>query len=302
MTIVSQVAKGHEPARSLPGSSARLPLGDGRISEAPKKGYVVACGMRFPGGRGAHRIGDWVKDGQWEPSAKPLVEGEVRWPNSAITVTIENGERVVRANNLPTHATGEFPIRPGSTAHEFDRNPNRITEQAILLKLPAAPMVATEPGCVPLGMIGFALSGVAIYNAFDVQGRDAPAHEIQDRCNGHPERSGQYHYHDWSACMDDAGGRSGKHSNLAGFMLDGFPIFGPAGDGGREITNEDLDECHGHAHEVELDGKRAVRYHYHFTRAYPYTIGCFRGAVSPALLKRTPAPVAHPPAIRPGPK
>jgi hypothetical protein len=69
-------------------------------------------------------------------------------------------------------------------------------------------------------------------------------------------------------------------------MLDGFPIFGPRGDGGRELTNVDLDECHGHTHEVELDGRRVATYHYHFTREYPYTIGCFRGA--PA---RAPRPI-----------
>lgn len=286
-------AGAHQTGTSSPG---RLPFGDGKVSETPRKGYVMPCSMRFPGGGGAHRIGEWVKDGYWDPSKKPVVEGNVQWPNAAITVAIEGEERVVRANNLPKHTSGEFPIRSGSAAYDFDRNPNRIREQAILLKLPAAPLAAAEPGCVPLGMIGFALSGVAIYNAFDVQGRDAPAYEIQDMCNGHPERNGQYHYHDWSSCMEDASGKAGKHSSLAGFMLDGFPIFGPTGDNGKDVTNEDLDECHGHSHEVEMGGKRAARYHYHFTRAYPYTIGCFRGAVSPALLKRTPAGPPRPPA------
>jgi hypothetical protein len=269
-----------------------LPLGDGKVSATPQRGYVVACSTRFPGGGGAHRTGTWVRDGRWFPSEKPHVEGNVMWPNAQITVTVEGDQRMVRANNLPTHATGEFPIRPGSAAHAFDRNPNRIAAQTVLLRLPAQPKAAAQPGCVPMGMIGFALSGTAIFNAFDLAGRDAPAYEIQDRCNGHPERGGTYHYHDWSPCIADESGQQGKHSDLVGFMLDGFAIYGPRGENGVELKNADLDECHGHTHEVLLDGKMVRAYHYHFTQEYPYTIGCFRGAVSNDLLRRTGPPPA----------
>ena len=63
----------------------------------------------------------------------------------------------------------------------------------------------------------------------------------------------------------------GRHSELLGYMLDGFPIFGP-----RDPTGEptkDLDECGGHdGHSEEPTG-----YHYHFTDEYPYSIECFRG-------------------------
>jgi hypothetical protein len=265
-----------------------LPLGDQKFSTTPKRGYVVACQSRFPGGGGAHRAGEWIRDGRWYPNEKPLVEGSVKWPNSQITITVEGGERIVSANNLPKHETGEYPIRRGSKAYEYDRNPNAIEEKEVLLRLPAVPEIAKEPSCVPMGMIGFALSGVAIFNAFDLAGRDAPAYEIQDKCNGHPERGGTYHYHDWSSCIPDKSGSAGKHSDLVGYMFDGFPIFGPKGDQGRDVTNDDLDECHGHSHEVEVDGKRVTSYHYHFTREFPYTIGCFRGTVNRRLLQRAP--------------
>ena len=260
----------------------RLPLGDGKISTTPRQGYVMACNQNFRGGGGAHRVGDWITssaDGlaTWEPGIKPQVEGAVAWPNAAISVSIEGDQRVVRSNNLPLHASGIFPIRPGSKAYEFDRNPNRISPHNIVLNLPTQPLPSATPGCVPMGMVGFALSGVAIFNAFDLAGRDAPAYEIQDACNGHPERTGQYHYHDWSDCIPDANDKSGQHSSLAGFMLDGFPIYGPQGAGGKEVKNGDLDACHGHMHEVVLDGKTTETYHYHFTREYPYTIGCFKG-------------------------
>jgi YHYH protein len=258
----------------------RLPLGDGKVSATAKPGYVMACRMQFPGGGGAHRVGEWIdaQAGVWNPSGKPQVEGAVSWPNASITVSVEGNERVVRANNLPMHPSGQFPIRPGSAAHAYDRNPNSIREQPVLLRLPAQPKIAEQPSCVPLGMIGFALSGVAIFNAFDLQGRDAPAYEIQDQCNGHPERTGQYHYHDWSPCLaKDAQGKAYAFDEPVGWMLDGFPILGPFDANGKPFTNAELDECHGTTGGVRINGQVTQMYHYRFTLEYPYTVGCFRG-------------------------
>ena len=265
-----------------------LPLGDGRASSTPRAGYVMTCQAFFAGAPGAFRSGDWIANGRWDPARKPVVEGEVSWPNARISVAVEGGERVVRANNLPRHPTGEFPIRPGSRAYDYDRNPNRIAEQPILLRLPAAPHQAPQPHCVPMGMIGFALSGAAIFNAFDAGGRDAPAHEIQDRCNGHPERSSQYHYHNWSPCLalPDA-------DAPVGWMLDGFPILGPVDGEGRTVTNADLDACHGRIGPVRIDGRLVATYHYRFTLEFPYTIGCFRGTPV-ALPRRGPPPFGRP--------
>jgi hypothetical protein len=282
VTLLAAGAYAHGPKRS-----ERLPLGDGLFSAVSKRGHVVACDTRFHDG-GAHRRGEWIDDGTWTRAGKPTVEGEVLWPNSAISIGREGDVRVIRANNLPKHASGKFPIRPGSAAYAYDRNPNAIREQDVLLRLPAEPLLAKTPHCVPMGMIGFALSGVAIFNAFDLQGRDAPAHEIQDRCNGHPEIGGRYHYHDWSACIDDSGGDAGRHSSVVGYMLDGIPIFGPKGENGKSLKNSDLDVCHGHAHAVIVDGQRQVRYHYHFTAEFPYTIGCFRA--QPVVLPRMSPP------------
>jgi hypothetical protein len=43
---------------------------------------------------------------------------------------------------------------------------------------------------------------------------------------------------------------------------------------------------------VPWDGERRTIYHYHFTREYPYTLGCFRGAVEAAMLRRDGPPPA----------
>jgi hypothetical protein len=133
-----------------------------------------------------------------------------------------------------------------------------------------------------MGLVGVAVTGAAIYNALDARGQDAPAHEIQDSCDGHPERSGQYHYHNLSECLPDKRSQPGGHSDVLGYALDGFAFFGRYGEGGRVVTNADLDTCHGHSHVVEWDGEKRDIYHYHFTAEYPYTVGCFRGKVEAA--------------------
>jgi hypothetical protein len=261
-----------------PAAAHSLPLGDGKVKTQPRAGNIYSCQTSFGGG-GAHRVGDWVDGDSWNPDEKPVVSGDVDWPNARIDVTRQGDTRIVSANNLPLHETGTFPIPRSDEAYAYDRNPNSIRAQDILLRLPAEPERADSPTCVPMGMIGFALSGVAIYNALDAMGRDAPAYEIQDKCNGHPQRSGQYHYHDWSGCLTDNRSQPGSHSDLVGYALDGFGFYGLHGENGTEMTNADLDACHGHVHEVMWDGALKEIYHYHMTREYPYTIGCFAGPV-----------------------
>ncbi|SMF00227.1 YHYH protein [Tistlia consotensis] len=253
------------------------PLGDGRISPEPRTGYLFSCLQRFdPNAGGARRSGPWIVGDRYDPERKPTVEGEVAWPNARIEISLEGDERVVRANDLPSHPTGRFPIASSDPAWRYDRNPNRIREQQVLLRLPAQPQLAAAPSCLPMQMIGFALTGVAIFNALDGGGRDAPAHEILDACGGHPERDGTYHYHDLSPCMGDGHDAEG-HSLLLGYALDGFGIYGPKDVGGRPIADADLDACHGHVGPVLWDGRIRRIYHYHMTEEYPYSLGCFRG-------------------------
>ncbi len=273
-----------------------LPLGDGKISNGPEAGYLFACQQRFnPNAPGAHRRGDWIKGDEWYPAQKVTVDGAVAWPNAKIEITVEGGRRIVSANNLPLHETGMFPIRRDDDAYRYDRNPGRIEEQIILLDLPRVPKVANTLSCVPMGMIGFTLSGAALYNAVDARGNDAPAHEIQDKCNGHPQQTGQYHYHNYSDCQTDTRSQAGGHSDLLGYALDGFGIFGIYGEQGAELSTSDLDACHGHSHDVTWDGVATTLYHYHFTYDYPYTVGCFRGTPIRTQTPRFLGPPDRPP-------
>jgi len=253
-----------------------LPLGDGKVSTSPRVGYVYSCQTAFTGG-GATGATPWISGTSWNLTAKPTVQGSVMWPNSHITITLQGEQRVVSANNLPSHATGVFPIAASDPAYAYDRNPNSIQEQTILLTLAANPTAAATPSCVPMGMIGFTLSGAALYNALDAGGRDAAAHEVQDKCSGHPQQQGQYHYHSWSDCFADSSGAKGGHSDLIGYAVDGYGIYGLRGENGEELSNANLDACHGHTHAITWDGQTVTMYHYHMTREYPYSVGCFHG-------------------------
>jgi hypothetical protein len=252
-----------------------LALGDGkRSTSGPRRGWVYSCRSRFGGG-GATGTGTWINGTRWDLTEKPTVDGRVSWSGARLKVRRVGRRRRLSGNGLPRHTTGIYPIRTSDDAYAFDRNPNRIGAYALRVNLPANPRRAKRASCVGLGTIGVLNSGAALFNALDGPGRDAVAHEIQDRCGGHPERTGVYHYHSLPICWGN--GSTKRHSRRIGWALDGFPIYGPRGWGGRYMRNASLDACHGHTHKIWLNGRHRRRYHYHATLEYPYTLGCFRG-------------------------
>jgi hypothetical protein len=255
----------------------RLPIGDNRLATSPKVGWIWPC-RTDPDAGGAFKKGPWIKaDGTYDFTAKAVVDGEIAWSQHSLEVKLVGDKRVVATNDLPNHKTGIYPIAQNDDAYQYDRNPNRINPQKIQLELPANPTLAPQPSCAP-GAVGILLTGSVLFNALDAPGRDAVAHETQDACQGHPQMSGSYHYHNLTTCLPDAQTGTG-HSPLMGYSLDGFGIFGRHGEGGKMLMSADLDECHGHTHEIEWDGKKVAMYHYHATWDFPYTIGCMRGTV-----------------------
>lgn len=107
---------------------------------------------------------------------------------------------------------------------------------------------------------------------------DSEGHTV-DSCAGHASPTGSYHIHSGiginsteqrEACrlpVDIAG----EHSQLLGWMFDGFGLYGRYSQGGQ--VPMELDECNGHTHEI--DG--VMTYHYHIPDQFPWTIGCFKG-------------------------
>jgi YHYH protein len=269
--LLTCVLLGFWPTHS--GTAHSLPLGDGHVTDHPSAGNVYACQTTFR--VGARHEGPWFHGDTWNAEEKPHVTGRVIWPEANFTLIRRGDDLAVEGNGLPVEQpTGIFPISPNDPAYQYDTNPNGIKAQNLSFEILAAPVRADQPGCLPMGMIGFTMTGVAIYNALDDAGRDAAAHEIQDRCDGHPQGKGQYHYHSASSpCLPGA-----ERDTLVGWALDGYPILGMRDAYGTLLTNADLDACHGRAQRVNVSG-RTYNYAYRLTREYPYTLGCFAGKV-----------------------
>ncbi len=274
-SLVVPLAVAAVGVKPSPTDVTRLPLGDGHVSTSAKRGYVYACQSNPGRPGGADHAGPWITGSTFDLTAKAVVGGHVNWKGTT-SFSRRSASLVVVGNGLPRSTpTGRFPISPDDDAYAYDRNPNTIRSQTVSLTLPVRPKVAGRASCLPMGMIGVALNGVAIFNALDDSHRDAVAHETQDLCDGHPQRRGIYHYHSIPECL--TGSTVASQQKLVGYALDGFPILGPRAENGKLLTNRGLDACHGHTGWMTLGGKRVFTYHYHATLEYPYTLGCFRG-------------------------
>lgn len=252
-----------------------LPVGDGKyVTDAPKTGYIYACSQYAQNLKtdqgGAGTRGPWFTDNntQYDINKKVHVSGSVSW-QSNFSNTLNGNQRLITTNGLPNHVTGIFPIQSSDAAYAYDRNPNKISAQSLTYTLAADPVYGS-PNCMG-GESGVMLSGVPIFNGFDAGGRDAGAWEVQDSCSGHPQVSGEYHYHTLSSCITDA-----DVDTVIGFALDGFPITGPRLAKDNILTTGDLDECHGIVSQINLDNKKVTTYHYVMTQDFPYSVSCFR--------------------------
>ncbi len=253
----------------------RLRLGNPHLTTTtPAIGKLFSCTGPNPGAPGAitARI-TWIDDaaGTWNLLRKPFLPANGSSTIAAGTITINevSGTRTVQANNLPVDAKmGDWPMTRYATLSAIDRNPGTPAARIVSFTLPMQPEAAATPSCVGAGAIGVTLNGVVLFNAVDARGDDAVANEIVDVYGGHPAMT-QYHYHHVPEHLDVIRDGDG-HSGIIGYIRDGFPLYGYLGVGGVELTNADLDICHGHSHGT-------LGYHYHATMEYPYTVGCYRG-------------------------
>lgn len=264
-----------------------LPVGDQKYTtDTAKAGYIFACAgyannLNSRQG-GAGKRGPWfIGTTQFDVNKKSHVSGSVSWQPS-LNIKLENGQRIISTNDLPSHKTGIFPIRPTDPAYMYDRNPNSISAQSLNYTLNAAPTYGS-PQCIG-GQVGVMLTGVLLFSGFDAEGRDAGAWEVQDGCDGHPERTGEYHYHTLSRCISDV-----SVGSVIGFALDGFPITGPKISDNNILSSSDLDECHGITSQVTLDNKKVTTYHYVMTEDFPYSVSCYRSQPAAVPAATTPA-------------
>jgi hypothetical protein len=234
----------------------------------------------------------WVHGQEVAVSEIPFVEGEMNW-SSELKTWVKNGVRYFKGNGVPNHPTGAFPITSGEAYQYYAAVPDPSGEYAnaagipiapydLFMAVPAHPVYSNTPTAFAELTLAIATQTGATFHVNLALTNDPnpyvdPIAALPtDQCFGHPVHM-QYHYHGYSwKCFPDQG-KANEHSPLFGYALDGFGVYGPRGDGGVLLTNDDLDECHGHKSIIDWDGVLADMYHYHLNHEYPYGPGCFRG-------------------------
>jgi hypothetical protein len=194
----------------------------------------------------------------------------------ATSITYDGTWVYIKTNDQPDHKSVYWPISnplyenfsgPTYNNMTFTKNPNSILIQNATVKIPANPNVSATHPATPLGVIGIALDGVPFFNQY--AGPNQPlTNEIGsfDQAWAHPQQTGVYHYHVEPKYLTQ---QKFTPSSLVGFLLDGYPVYGPQEADGS--TASGLDVYHGHSH-VTADYPSGT-YHYHFSQGAPYLNG-----------------------------
>lgn len=194
----------------------------------------------------------------------------------ATDIYMDGNYVVIKCNGVPDHKSPYFQGTAwASTKYEayngsntsWNQNPNKISSQNYVFKIPVSPAKASSSEATPLGPIGVSLNGVPFYNQY--AGPNQPlTSEINsfDQYLGHPDPGSRYHYHEEPSYLTTQKGKSA----LIGFLLDGFPVYGPM-ENGSTLVSSDLDSYHGHTH-VTAEFPNGI-YHYHVTSDAPYING-----------------------------
>ena len=218
-----------------------------------------------------------------------FVQGSVRYGIPSFKTTLTSTTRRFQGNGIPSQPTGIFPVRPNDPAYPYyspavagspwgtaDKIP--VTSYQLDISVPLNPTYNDTPQCINLArtlIVGVSLNGDTFHhNIASSNGINAvdPVTALPLDLNwGHPY-STQYHRHAY-IWKNETQTASNQHSSLIGYALDGFGIYGPKGENGVLLTNQQLDVCHGHIHA----GQSNNTYHYHANNEFPYAPACFRG-------------------------
>ncbi|WOK07355.1 YHYH protein [Imperialibacter roseus] len=193
---------------------------------------------------------------------------------SALTIVVGENNITITTKDQPDHKSMYY--ESGNSLYEaydepnnpeFKKNPHNITTQNIVMKIPRFPEKASTHKATSMGPIGIAVNSVALFNQ-----AAAPGDDILDELNtfdqyeGHPQQQGMYHYHTEPVYITQTEGDDA----FLGFLLDGFPVYGPF-ENGKRLSNDDLDDYHGHT-TATADFPDGI-YHYHATDELPWING-----------------------------
>lgn len=199
---------------------------------------------------------------------------ESKFYGDGITWTVDETTVTITTTDEPDHKSmyydendARYEAYDEPNNPDFKKNPNRIQTQSYTLKIPRYPSEASSHEATEMDAFGVAVNGVVFYNQ-----EAAPGDDILDELNtfdqyeGHPQNAGAYHYHNEPIWLTETKGDDA----LMGILLDGFPVYGPVENGSR-LTNDDLDEYHGHF-SATADFPDGI-YHYHITDDLPWING-----------------------------
>ncbi|MFO0549286.1 MAG: YHYH protein [Polyangiaceae bacterium] len=171
-----------------------------------------------------------------------------------VTLSVANGVVTASSDGQPDYASNYFPVDDG--CHEDftgrTQNPNWIEAFDLSVDIPTT---TDEGGGDMTGaVVGLAANGVAIFGNFAAPGDDIYKEaETFDRCGGHPQMAGQYHYHAEPYAL------SYEDSRFVGVLRDGYPVYGRYDEDGSLPT---LDADGGHLGTTPDSPDQPV-YHYH---------------------------------------
>ena len=224
-------------------------------------------------------------------------------PYLNVTITTDNTYRYITTYQCPPYANPQWTNPANACANEvtytIPLKPKYATVTISVAK--TARMfrriryLSANPAPI-LSALGVMTNGVNMYGVGSpcgfsspcpprgptryVDAVDSEGHTV-DQCGGHADPRGSYHIHS-GVNLHGASNRTacslpvdvvGEHSQLLGWVFDGFGIYGEFSENGTVPT--DLDACGGHTHEI--DGEDVYHYHLPHVDQYPWTIGCFRG-------------------------
>ncbi|MEP1033009.1 YHYH protein [Ekhidna sp.] len=178
----------------------------------------------------------------------------------------------------------------GSTAACLEPTPD--DGLTLTFQIPVIPTLIGSPDNIEsVEYVGLALDGVPINGAPpSVVGNSGKIPSL-DRCGGHHDPAGYYHWHFLAAHMDatlDANGlldtdngiqcsnKTQSSTALVGYARDGYPIYSGNDDG--DVTPTGLDGCNGHT-AVTADYPDGI-YHYHASTDITNVPPCILGKQS----------------------
>ncbi|MFC6225900.1 YHYH protein [Hymenobacter artigasi] len=186
----------------------------------------------------------------------------------------------IKTTDVPDHKSPFFPVGNAKYEAYNGDNPSFSTQinlmgtlsdpdlltQSLTFTIPRYPLLASTHSSSTGGPIGVARNGVVYFNQYNGAGAALDALEINnaDQYLGHPTPTmagAQYHYHYEPKFLTATYGSSA----FLGFLLDGFPVYGPY-ENGVKITQSALDTYNGHV-SATVDYPNDKIYHYHVISA-----------------------------------